>query len=48
MTKINYSANINAALRGDMNKYFGVKGWTPKKLRLMKLARYLSISIHGK
>ncbi|HFT7375251.1 hypothetical protein AAA527_32585 [Pseudomonas aeruginosa] len=45
-----YLPNINAAIRGDTKKAFCARrpGMTPKKRRLMKLARYLSRAIHGK
>lgn len=50
-----YTDNMNAAIAGQMNKCFGdgsgtpKKGMTPsKRCYMMKLARYLSRSIHGK
>ncbi|WP_172687387.1 hypothetical protein [Pseudomonas syringae] len=44
-----YHAAMNATIKGETSKCFGgKKGMTQKKLRMMKLVRYLSRSIHGK
>ncbi|EIU1295306.1 TPA: hypothetical protein ACID9U_003597 [Pseudomonas aeruginosa] len=49
-----YTQNMNAAIRGELSRAFGNrsskprKGMTLTRHRLMKMARYLSRSIHGK